>query len=100
MLNDKYKNIILEICDRHLSNYELFLFGSRARNDEDSRSDIDLAIKTKEKNKDYKLALINEEFKESIIPYKIDCLDYDLVDTALAESISKQGVKLNAKTGL
>lgn len=95
MLKDKYKNLILKICNKHLDDYELFLFGSRARNDEDSRSDIDLAIKTKNKNKDYKLALINEDFQESIIPYKIDCLDFDLVDESMKNSILSQGILLN-----
>ena len=96
MLKEKYKNIILEICSKHIQKpYELYLFGSRARNDDAYYSDIDLAIQTNDQEKkDYKLALIREDFEESIIPYQIDFMDLDKVSNDMKSSILKDGVLL------
>jgi predicted nucleotidyltransferase len=97
MLQDKYKSIILDICNRHLADpYELYLFGSRARGDESYCSDIDLAINTKEKEKkSYKLALIKQDLEEARIPFFVDFVDIDFADKELKDSIIKDGITLN-----
>lgn len=93
MLKDKYKAIIEEVFKKHLDNYELYLFGSRARDDESSASDVDLAVKIYNPHKkDYKLALIREDLEESIIPYKIDVLDMDSISNEFLNSITKDGI--------
>lgn len=64
MLKDKYKQIIEKVFAKHLEHYELYLFGSRARDD----------------------------LEESIIPYKIDVLDMDAISNEMLSSISNEGI--------
>lgn len=95
MLKDEYKEIILKICNKHLSEpYKLYLFGSRARGDDYFCSDIDLAIKTKEKNKNHKFALISEDLEESNIPLYVDLVDIDIAGKDFLQSIQKEGQAL------
>jgi predicted nucleotidyltransferase len=95
MLKDKYKKIILDICNKHLSKpYKLYLFGSRARGDDYFCSDIDLAIQVKEENKNLKYALISEDLEESNIPLYVDLVDMDIAGEDFLQSIQKEGQAL------
>lgn len=98
MLKDQYKKIILDICNKHLSEpYKLYLFGSRARGDEYFCSDIDLAIETNEKNKTWKYGLIKEDFHEARIPFTIDFVDIEQTNETMMQSILEDRILLNEK---
>ncbi|MCE2929653.1 MAG: nucleotidyltransferase domain-containing protein [Candidatus Caenarcaniphilales bacterium] len=96
MLEQKYKEIILEIFSKYFDDYQLLLFGSRARQDNDSVSDLDLALKRQNDAKlNYKISCIKEDLEESIIPYKIDLLDYFSIDASMQQAINREGILLN-----
>jgi predicted nucleotidyltransferase len=73
---------------------ELLLFGSRAKGNNVSGSDIDLAIKGKGLNLDDILNAKNEIDKLSL-PYKTDIIIYERIkDTNLSDHIDRVGISL------
>ncbi|SMP13957.1 hypothetical protein SAMN06265339_1209 [Desulfurobacterium pacificum] len=68
----------------------IFLFGSRARGDNSSFSDVDIAFLSSKDISD-KLTLLREFIEESNFPYKVDLVDLSrankLKDIVLRESI-------------
>jgi len=72
-------------------NDNIYLFGSRAREDNSIYSDIDIAIESK-KNLSKKLSLIRFELEESQIPYKIDLIELSKAPY-LKDIIKKEGIK-------
>lgn len=71
---------------------KIILFGSRARNDHQSNSDIDLAIFCP-KATDEEWRTILEIIEESDTLLKIDCLRFDALDAnaALYKNIEREG---------
>lgn len=87
--NEIYEKII-NIIRKY--NYEFILFGSRARGDYKTNSDIDIAIKEVRKEDIYK---IQNDFDLLDIPYTFD-LVFIKADTnkELLISIKSEGVKM------
>lgn len=90
----KYKDLIKKIVASQLGKqHEIYLFGSRARQDNRNTSDVDLALEVvdsdgqAEKIDGLAMANIRECFEESTIPYKIDVVDINNIDKALKQSI-------------
>ena len=73
--------------------FEVFLFGSRARGDEEEGSDADLAV-SGEKIDRCDLSLIREQWEYSTIPVKLDLVDLKNINSALTEQIEKEKVLL------
>lgn len=73
---------------------EVILFGSRAKENYSSGSDIDLVIKG-EKLTINDLFLISTKLDELNLPYKIDLLLFNLIhNNTLIEHINKYGKKI------
>jgi predicted nucleotidyltransferase len=73
--------------------FEVYLFGSRARGDEEEGSDADLAISGTEIER-CDLSLIREQWEYSTIPMMIDLVDLKEINSALTEQIEKEKVLL------
>ena len=73
--------------------FEVFLFGSRARGDEEEGSDADLAISGEEIDR-FDLSLIREQWEYSTIPMMLDLVDLKDINSALCEQIEKEKVLL------
>jgi predicted nucleotidyltransferase len=69
----------------------IYLFGSRARGDEGTYSDIDIAIESTHALSN-KLSQVRFEIEESLIPYKVDLVELSKAPY-LKEIIKKEGVK-------
>lgn len=69
---------------------KIWLFGSRARGDNTSCSDIDIAIEGKNIEKD--LISIKEIIEESNLPYKIDIINLVEASEYLKIEIKKEGI--------
>jgi predicted nucleotidyltransferase len=85
---DITKNIVLQ----HIANnnFKVFLFGSRACGNEKKMSDIDIGILGNEK---FPLQLkfkIQEAIEESIVPFKVDIIDFFNVDGNFKEEALKK----------
>lgn len=88
---DITKNIVLQ----HIANnnFKVFLFGSRACGNEKKMSDIDIGILGNEK---FPLQLkfkIQEAIEESIVPFKVDIIDFFNVDVNFKEEALKKIVE-------
>jgi len=79
--NAKYismiKEIIFSVIDKN--EYKVFMFGSRVTKKFNSYSDVDVGILGKKPLGKVYYKIINR-IEESIIPYKVDIIDFALVD--------------------
>jgi len=85
--------LLIDILSMHSNNLlRVSLFGSRARGDYQSGSDIDLAVLYRDPTKAY---LLYDAFNQSTLPYKVDLIDLALEkDTPLNTFIEKEGILL------
>jgi hypothetical protein len=83
------KSLILETFRD--DDIRIMLFGSRAREDFDSRSDIDIGI-LPGKNYDHKkLIFLREKLENLNIPYKVDIVDISRVSEIFRKKALKEG---------
>jgi predicted nucleotidyltransferase len=69
------------------------LYGSRARGEGRSFSDIDLALSAGDRAVPGSLiARLSEAFEESRIPFRVDLLDLFSASPALKEAITREGI--------
>lgn len=84
-VSNKELQIIKTILKEHLPAYEVRAFGSRVNGKFKPYSDLDLVVIGPEKI-DLKIMFRTEEaFEESILPFRVDLLDWN----ALADSFQK-----------
>jgi predicted nucleotidyltransferase len=74
------RNIVLQKVP--LDKYAVFLFGSRATGNARKMSDIDVGILGNEPLNTIIKLDIEEDLDESIVPYKVDIIDFFRMDTA------------------
>ena len=70
----------------------IFLFGSRARQDNYIFSDVDIGILPERKMDKRKISLLREKLENSNIPYKVDLIDLQEVSDDFREEILKGAV--------
>lgn len=75
---------------------DLYLFGSRARQEEQSTSDIDIAILTQKTLPLHKLSEVRDKIEESKIIYRVDLVDLARVQPEFKQKILKEGVLWSA----
>ena len=73
--------------------FEVYLFGSRARGEEEEGSDADLAIAGEQIDR-CDLSLIREQWEYSTIPMMLDLVDLQDINSALYEQVEKEKVLL------
>ena len=90
-----YQDEITEVFSRAVPNkvFSVYLFGSRARGQEENGSDADLAISGEQINR-ADLSLIREQWEYSTIPVLLDLVDTKDIGTALSAQIEKEKVLL------
>ncbi len=85
----KLKSMILEtFMDDDIS---IMLFGSRARGDFDSRSDIDIGILPGKNYDSKKLIYLREKIENMNIPYNVDFVDISKVSEIFRKKALKEG---------
>ena len=72
---------------------EFWLFGSCARGHVRQSSDIDIAILARDDLPLAFFAELEDEIKESTIPYDVDLVDLRHADPALVDEVRREGVK-------
>ena len=77
-----YIDIVKQIVLKHVPNdaFAIFLFGSRAAGNAKPLSDIDIGILGTEPIPMIVKAHLDAELEESIVPFKIDLIDFYQVD--------------------
>jgi uncharacterized protein len=83
---DEIKSVVLErLKDEPV---KVFLFGSRARGNNNQRSDVDIGIVgSVDKNV---LSLLREKIEDLNVPYKIEIVDFSEVSLAFKEEALKE----------
>ena len=91
----RYQDQIIDVFARAVpvKKFEVYLFGSRARGDEEEGSDADLAISGTEIDR-WDLSLIREQWEYSTIPVMLDLVDLKDINSTLGEQIEKEKVLL------
>ncbi len=92
-LEEKYINFIKITVTKFLKDFELFLFGSRAKGTARKYSDIDIAILSDELDEDKRLKILFE-FENSTLPYQVDVVDLKTVSDDFKSLIGKDLIKL------
>jgi predicted nucleotidyltransferase len=90
-----YQDQIIDVFVRAVpaKKFEVFLFGSRARGEEEEGSDADLAIAGEQIDR-CDLSLIREQWEYSTIPMMLDLVDLKEINSALGEQIEKEKLLL------
>ena len=68
--------IVRAILEKHVPQYEVWAFGSRAKRTARKYSDLDLAVITDTPLPWKVLADLKEDFSESDLPFKVDVADW------------------------
>ena len=86
----RYQDQMINVLTRAVpaKKFEVYLFGSRARGDEEEGSDADLAISGEGIDR-CDLSLIREQWEYSTIPMMLDLVDLKDINSALGEKIEK-----------
>jgi len=71
---------------------EVYVFGSRVKGTHKPFSDLDICIK--QPIPDYQVELLNEQFTESDLPFKVDVVLYNEVDDSFKKRINQEAVAL------
>jgi predicted nucleotidyltransferase len=83
-LEPEFIFLIKSCVKKNFPQAKIFIFGSRAKENNRKFSDIDIAIKDSKINSQ-KLAKTRFELEESNLPYKVDLVDYDELDEKILE---------------
>jgi len=92
---DTDKQLIIKIIKKYLPNANIYLFGSRARGDSLSESDIDIAVDNNQKIDSELLSLIKEDIEESTIPFTVDIVDLHNISKDFKLQILKDRILWN-----
>lgn len=98
MENSEKKNIHLEKIKKIVHNFmkdenvKIFLFGSRARGDNTSISDVDIGIIHGPEFKRGKISLLREYIEESNIPYHVEIVDLNDVSEKFRNFVLKEAI--------
>jgi predicted nucleotidyltransferase len=93
-LEPRYIGLLVSIIEKSMKGFKgnVFLFGSRARGNQRSASDIDLAISPGAPKE--MLSRLRENLENSILPFTADVVDLSSCDQRLAGEIQREGVLL------
>ena len=88
----KHWAIVRDILLRHVPEYEVWAFGSRAKGTAKPYSDLDLAIITDQALSLTVSAALENEFTESDLPWKVDIVDWATTSASFRKIIEQQKV--------
>ena len=92
--SDEQKELILSAIRSRLPKGRVLVFGSRVRGDFKKYSDLDIALSLTDhsKIKLSDLSLIEEQLSNSNLPFKVDIIDFNAVDSTFQELIQKNSI--------
>jgi type I restriction enzyme S subunit len=91
-ISGKHWAMVRDILHRHVPDYEVWAFGSRAKGTAKPYSDLDLAIITDKALSLAVSAALENEFTESDLPWKVDIVDWATTSAAFRKIIAQQKV--------
>jgi predicted nucleotidyltransferase len=96
MINLEKDSLILlkTILKKYISDYPVWLFGSRATDHCKPHSDIDIAIVSTTPMNSKTLALLEAALAESDLPYKVDVIDFASASKSFQMLIRQHHVRI------
>lgn len=88
--------IILDILARHIPDREIWAFGSRVTGNAKPYSDLDLAVMGDTPLPLATAAALAEAFSESVLPFKVDVVDWATASERFREIIARDKVVVRA----
>ena len=86
--------MVHSILGKRIPDLEVWAFGSRVTGGASAVSDLDLAIISNEALSFEIMAALRDDFSESNIPYKVDVLDWAMIDPSFQTIIRQQHLVL------
>jgi len=86
--------IVREALCRHVPDYHVVAFGSRATWTAKDYSDLDLAILSDDPLPVSKLSALREDLDESTLPFRVDIIDFAIVEEGFRSIIKKHWVPI------
>ncbi len=84
-------SIVADILQNHLSNdCKVWVFGSRAKNQSQNYSDLDLAIDCPNTDTRQLITKLKDDFTESDLPYTVDVLDINRIEPYFKNIINQK----------
>ena len=97
-IRSDHLQIVKNILNKHVPDYEVFVFGSRANGKAKNTSDLDLCIKGSKHVSLVTLAHLRNDFSESNLPYKVDVVDWAVLSDSFRKIIIQNNpIKLEIK---
>ncbi|NNM58938.1 MAG: nucleotidyltransferase domain-containing protein [Legionellales bacterium] len=84
--------IVLDILKKHVPDYEVWAFGSRAKWTAKPYSDLDLCIITEKPLSLSFLSALTDDFSESDLPWKVDVVDWATTSDEFRKTIEMDKV--------
>ena len=81
------KDLVLDILKNE--KVKIFLFGSRARGDNFTASDVDIGYIPKDNFDERKIILLKDKIENSTIPYKVEILNFNDVSEEFKQEALK-----------
>jgi len=88
-------DVVKTIFHKHIPSMPFYLFGSRVKGTAKPYSDLDVVIIPESPLPLSLLALIEEDFSESDLPFKVDVIDWQRISTEFQDLIRREWKKLN-----
>lgn len=89
-IQPNHLTIVKSILQKHVPFTEVRAFGSRVTGTAKKHSDLDLAIVAKEPLKSHLLSLLQSDFEESDLPFRVDVLDWGTINDRFRKLILKK----------
>lgn len=93
-LDSDTRSSVITILHRYLPGANTFLVGSRARGTDKRYADIDLLLVSPGHLTRETRALLNVEFDESDIPYKVDLIESDMLAESFRQQLLRNAIPL------
>lgn len=91
-LDERTKHIIIGVISTLIPQAKIYLFGSRARGDFNSRSDIDVALDAGLPLERVEVGQVRDMLNESNILQKIEIVDLQSVPEVMKNNILREGI--------
>ncbi len=95
-LDPHHWEIVREILARHVAQYDVWGFGSRATGRAKKYSNLDLAVITHQPMSLSLMAALNHDFTTSDLPIKIDVVDWSTPSPAFSKIIEAKKVQVQS----
>jgi len=95
IISSDQKLFVINTISSQLPNAKLLAFGSRIRGDAKKYSDLDIAINLGKKIDSKDINILEENFAESDLPFKVDLVDYQRISDEFRKLVDKNAARWN-----